>query len=151
MVICLERGANDLHMIQLLPLPAHRLCIRKIQNYLSFRYRPSRVVVEKWLSNKCSCCCFAVFFYPCRGLHMTCTCFSSVAVCHGVYLSLILGHWTPVISSACGGYLGLIAMIVPLITVLQCIATATPSSLLQQNPEWFILLVSTHPGSHKGS
>jgi len=26
-------------------------------------------------------------------------------------------------------------------------ATATPSSLLQQNPEWFILLVPTHPGS----
>ena len=27
-------------------------------------------------------------------------------------------------------------------------ATATPSSLLQQNPEWLILLVATHPGSH---
>jgi len=26
-------------------------------------------------------------------------------------------------------------------------ATATPSSFLQQNPEWFILLVPTHPGS----
>ena len=26
-------------------------------------------------------------------------------------------------------------------------ATATTSSLLQQNPEWFILLVPTHPGS----
>ena len=26
-------------------------------------------------------------------------------------------------------------------------ATATPSSLLQQNPEWFILLVPTHSGS----
>ena len=24
-------------------------------------------------------------------------------------------------------------------------ATATPLSLLQQNPEWFILLVQTHP------
>jgi len=26
-------------------------------------------------------------------------------------------------------------------------ATAAPSSLLQQNPEWFILLAPTHPGS----
>jgi len=26
-------------------------------------------------------------------------------------------------------------------------ATVTPSSLLQQNPEWFILLVPTQPGS----
>jgi len=23
MVICLERGANDLHMVQLMPLPPH--------------------------------------------------------------------------------------------------------------------------------
>jgi len=25
MVICLERGANDLHMVQLMPLPPHHL------------------------------------------------------------------------------------------------------------------------------
>jgi len=24
-VICLERGANDLHMVQLMPLPPHHL------------------------------------------------------------------------------------------------------------------------------
>jgi len=24
-VICLERGANDLHMVQLMPLPSHHL------------------------------------------------------------------------------------------------------------------------------
>ena len=28
MVICLERGANDLHMVQLMPLPPHRLLLQ---------------------------------------------------------------------------------------------------------------------------
>ena len=27
MVICLERGANDLHMVQLMPLPPHNLLL----------------------------------------------------------------------------------------------------------------------------
>ena len=27
MVICLEQGANDLHMVQLMPLPPHHLFI----------------------------------------------------------------------------------------------------------------------------
>ena len=34
MVICLERGANDLHMVQLIPLPPHYLI--KIQIGLTF-------------------------------------------------------------------------------------------------------------------
>ena len=29
MVICLERGANDLHMVQLMPLPPHHLLLRQ--------------------------------------------------------------------------------------------------------------------------
>jgi len=28
MVICLEQGANDLHMVQLMPLPPHHLLLR---------------------------------------------------------------------------------------------------------------------------
>jgi len=28
MVICLERGANDVHMVQLMLLPPHRLSLR---------------------------------------------------------------------------------------------------------------------------
>ena len=27
MVVCLERGANDLHMVQLMPLPPHHLLL----------------------------------------------------------------------------------------------------------------------------
>ena len=29
MVICLERGANDLHMVQLMPLPPHHLFLQQ--------------------------------------------------------------------------------------------------------------------------
>jgi len=28
MVMCLERGANDLHMVQLMPLPPHHLSLQ---------------------------------------------------------------------------------------------------------------------------
>ena len=47
MVICLERRANDLHMVQLMPLPLHHLCFSKFQNGLSFLYWPAQVVIEK--------------------------------------------------------------------------------------------------------
>ena len=36
MVICVERGANDLHMVQLMPVPPYHFCFRKTQNCLSF-------------------------------------------------------------------------------------------------------------------
>jgi len=55
MVICLQQSANDLHMVQLMPLPTHHLCFSKIQNGLSFWYRPTQVVLEKRLSNDCVC------------------------------------------------------------------------------------------------
>jgi len=29
MVICLERGANDLHIVQLMPLPPHHLLLHQ--------------------------------------------------------------------------------------------------------------------------
>ena len=52
MVICLERGANDLHMVQLMPLPPHHLLLRQIQNGLSFWYRPTQVVLVKKASKR---------------------------------------------------------------------------------------------------
>jgi len=52
MVVCLERGANDLHMVQLMPLQPVISCFSKIQNGVSFWYRPTQVVLEikavKW-------------------------------------------------------------------------------------------------------
>jgi len=44
MVICLERGVNDLHMVQLMPLPPHHLLL---QNGLPLWYRLTQVVLEK--------------------------------------------------------------------------------------------------------
>ena len=35
----LQRSANSLHMVQLMPLPPHHVCFSKIQNGLSFWYR----------------------------------------------------------------------------------------------------------------
>jgi len=36
MVICLDQGANDLHMVQLMPLPPIISCFIKIQIGLTF-------------------------------------------------------------------------------------------------------------------
>jgi len=54
MVICLERGANDLHMVQLMPL--HPIISRssKIQIGLPFWCQFTQVVLEKRLLNRCS-------------------------------------------------------------------------------------------------
>ena len=57
MVIRLEQSANDLHMVQLMPLPSHHLCFSKIQNGLSFWYWPTQVVLEK---RPCVCMCDTV-------------------------------------------------------------------------------------------
>jgi len=57
MVICLERGANDLHMVQLmtLPLPSS---LAWLKSRLHYRFNPSgtgfaQVVLEKRLLNRC--------------------------------------------------------------------------------------------------
>ena len=47
MVICLERGANDLHMVQLMPLPPHHLLLQQNPEWLSFWYQPTQVDLEK--------------------------------------------------------------------------------------------------------
>jgi len=36
MVICLERGASDLHMVQLMPLPPHRLLLQLNPQWFTF-------------------------------------------------------------------------------------------------------------------
>jgi len=47
MVICLKRGANDLHVVQLMPLPPVISRFINIQNGLSFWCRFTQVVPEK--------------------------------------------------------------------------------------------------------
>ena len=46
-VIYLEQGANDLHMVQLMPLPPDHLCFSKIFNCLSFWYKLTQLVPTK--------------------------------------------------------------------------------------------------------
>ena len=47
MVIYLERGANDLHMVQLMPLPPIISCFIKMQNGLPFWCQLTKVMLEK--------------------------------------------------------------------------------------------------------
>ena len=35
-VICMERGANDLHMVQLMPLPPHHLLLQYNPEWFTF-------------------------------------------------------------------------------------------------------------------
>ena len=65
MVICLERDANYLHMVQLMPLPLYYLCFRKS----SMGY-PSHTVLPRlsWKKGRgmtlcvraCACACMRV-------------------------------------------------------------------------------------------
>jgi len=45
-VICLDQGANDLHMVQLMPLPIVS-CSSKIKNGLPFWCQLTQVVLGK--------------------------------------------------------------------------------------------------------
>jgi len=54
MVICLERGADDLHLVQLMPLPPIISCFIKIQNGFPFWCQLIQVVMEKRPLNGCS-------------------------------------------------------------------------------------------------
>jgi len=55
MVVCLERGANCLHMVQLMPLPSpSSLASCKSRQVLPFCYWLIHVVLEKRSLNGCS-------------------------------------------------------------------------------------------------
>ena len=69
MVIRPERDAVDLHMVQLMPLSPRQ----KIENGLSFWYRPTQVVLEKRSLNDC------VFLHTPLPL-----CFSDAVITRGV-------------------------------------------------------------------
>jgi len=43
----MERGANDLHMVQLMPLPSRHLLFIKIQNGLPFWCQHTQVFLDK--------------------------------------------------------------------------------------------------------
>ena len=70
-VICLEYGANDLHMVQLMPLPPIISCFSKIQNGLPCWCRLTQVVGLPRLSCK----------RPLNGWVCVCVCVNCVWVC----------------------------------------------------------------------
>ena len=51
MVICLERGADDLCLVQLMPLPPRHLCFSKIQSGLSLSFWLTQIFMDKMLLN----------------------------------------------------------------------------------------------------
>jgi len=59
-VICLECGANDLHMVQLMPLPPIISCFSKIQNGLPFWCWLTQVVLEKKAVKRMYVCMLSV-------------------------------------------------------------------------------------------
>jgi len=54
MVICLEQGADDLHIIDLMTCHPIISCCSKIENGLPFWCRLTQVVLEKSQLNGCS-------------------------------------------------------------------------------------------------
>ena len=64
MDICLERGGNDVHMVQLMPLQPIISCSSKIQNGLPFWYQLTKVVTEKRALNGCSVVVVLPAFVP---------------------------------------------------------------------------------------
>ena len=54
-VICLERGANYLHMVQLMPMPPRHLLLQQNPEWCTFWYRPTKVHLEKRPLNGCLC------------------------------------------------------------------------------------------------
>jgi len=54
-VICLVRGAYDLRMVQLMPLPPHHLLLIKIQNGLPFWCWLTQLVLGKRPLNRSIC------------------------------------------------------------------------------------------------
>jgi len=54
MVICLEQGANDLHMVQLMLLPPHHLLLQSNPEWFTFLVPLTEFVLGKRPLNRCS-------------------------------------------------------------------------------------------------
>jgi len=54
MIICLEQGANDFYMVQLMSLPPHHLLLQLSPEWLPFWCQLTQVVVKKRPLNGCS-------------------------------------------------------------------------------------------------
>ena len=65
MAVCLERGANDLHVVQLMPLPPHRLLLQQNPEWFillvpAYPGCPGKKAVKRLCV--CVCVVFILFF-----------------------------------------------------------------------------------------
>ena len=56
MVICLEQGANDLHIVQLMPLPPHHLLLQQNPEWFILLVPATHIVLEKRSLNAVCVC-----------------------------------------------------------------------------------------------
>ena len=74
MVVCLERGANDLHMVQLMPLPPHHLLLKQNPEWFilllpAYPGCPGKKAVKRL----CVCVCVAMPKEKCnQGIQREC-------------------------------------------------------------------------------
>jgi len=61
MVICLECGANDLHMVQLMPLPPHHFLLQQNPEWFTFLVLAYPGCPGK-KDVKCMCMCITMIF-----------------------------------------------------------------------------------------
>jgi len=70
-VICLEWGADCLHIAQLMPLPLTISCFSKFQIGFTFLVPADRVVLDKGPLNGCLCVCVCVCCHCFTVIHTT--------------------------------------------------------------------------------
>jgi len=51
-VICLERGANNLHMVQLMPLPSQSITLASLKPRLAFYFSGATLPRLSWKSGR---------------------------------------------------------------------------------------------------
>jgi len=62
MVVCLERGSNDLHMVQLMPLPPHHLLLQQNPEWFillipAYPGCPGKKAIKRLFVCVCACVC----------------------------------------------------------------------------------------------
>ena len=66
MIICLQRGANDLHMVQLMPLPPHHLLLQQNPEWFILLVPTNPGCPgKKAVKRLCACVCLFVYFMCC--------------------------------------------------------------------------------------
>jgi len=103
-IICLECGANDLHMVQLMPLPPNISCFSKIQKGLPFWCWLTWVVLEKRPLNVCMYVCRPDIKGLCVIWSISSYCQSASQLCNSL-INTMMSLFVTVLSSVNSGTL----------------------------------------------